>query len=112
VGELVLEESVSDWVRLTTGFGGGVGGSKQETCGALVGGVILLGALFGRENSDQDDEVVYTLSELYRQRFLRKLGHTQCQAIYENMHAPGAAGSCASVPQDAAEILLTLLAQL
>jgi len=112
VGELVLGDSVNDLVPLATGFGGGIGGSKKETCGALVGGVLVLGALFGRDSSDQDDEVVYTLSELYRQRLLKKFGHTQCQPIYDDQHAPGAAGTCASVPKDAAEILLTLLAQL
>jgi len=55
VGEYLLGY-VDDWVqRMTTGLAGGVGGSHQEMCGALSGGVLLIGAMHGRTRSDEDD---------------------------------------------------------
>ena len=48
VGEHWLGQ-VDDRVRrMVTGLGGGVGGTQQEMCGALSGGVLLIGALYGR----------------------------------------------------------------
>lgn len=37
-----------------SGFCGGIGGCGQDACGALTGGVVTLGFLFGRKNGDID----------------------------------------------------------
>ena len=43
-------------VRVTTGFAGGLGEIKQEMCGALSTGVMIIGALHGRNSLEEDDE--------------------------------------------------------
>jgi len=48
VGGHVLGNLDPRFVRMATGFAGGVGESKQEMCGALSAGVMLIGALYGR----------------------------------------------------------------
>ena len=40
VGGHVLGDLEPQCVRMATGFGGGVGGTHQEMCGALSGGVL------------------------------------------------------------------------
>jgi C_GCAxxG_C_C family probable redox protein len=50
--ELGLDERMIH--RIATGFGGGIG-SKQYTCGAVTGGVLVLSARFGSEVSDEVD---------------------------------------------------------
>ena len=40
---------------MTTGLAGGVGSTEQEICGAVSGGVLIIGAIHGRVRPDVDD---------------------------------------------------------
>jgi C_GCAxxG_C_C family probable redox protein len=48
--EMFSEEPQPAVIRSASGFGGGIGGSTEEICGAFTGGVVALGYLLGREN--------------------------------------------------------------
>ena len=109
VGGHVLGDLDPRTVRMTTGFAGGVGGSKQELCGALSAGVMVIGALHGRSSLEEDSGPARQLATHYRERFAAELGATHCGALYEQMHAPGGPGSCSSVVERAARILLELV---
>jgi C_GCAxxG_C_C family probable redox protein len=95
--------------RLATGLAGGVGDTQQEMCGALSGGVLVIGGLLGRESLDEDDRPALDLATRYRARFLEKLGATQCARLREMVHAPGGLGSCALLVERAATVLLDLI---
>ncbi|MBM4464139.1 MAG: C_GCAxxG_C_C family protein [Chloroflexi bacterium] len=111
VGGHVLDDLDPRFVRMTTGFAGGVGESKQEMCGAFSAGVMLIGALYGRNSLDDDDLPSQRLATRYRERFAAELGATRCGPLYERIHAPGGPGSCSVVVERAARILLGLLAE-
>ena len=111
VGGRVLGHLDPRIVRMTTGFAGGVGGSKQEMCGALSAGVMIIGALHGRSSPEEDSEPARQLATRYRERFAAELGTTRCGPLYEQVHAPGGSGSCSVVVERAARILLELLAE-
>ena len=96
--------------RMATAFAGGVGDTQQEMCGALSGGVLVIGGLLGRESLDESDRPALALATRYRERFLAELGATQCARLREMVFAPGGPGSCASLVEKAATILLQLLA--
>ena len=89
VGGHVLGELDPQWVRMSTGLGGGLGGSREEMCGALSGGVLVIGGALGRATLDEDDEPAYALSVRFRARFLSELGSTQCAPLREMVQAPG-----------------------
>ena len=111
VGEHVLGDLAPGCARMATGLAGGVGSSQQELCGALSGGVLVIGGALGRTSLHGDDEPALALAGRYRERFLAELGHTQCARLREMIHAPGGLGSCALLVQRAAMILLQLLDQ-
>ncbi len=111
VGGHVLGDLDPRMVRMTTGFAGGVGGSKQEMCGALSAGVMIIGALHGRNSLAEDDGPARQLATRYRERFAAELGTTHCGTLYDQVHAPGGPGSCSSVVEYAASMLLELLAE-
>jgi C_GCAxxG_C_C family probable redox protein len=111
VGGHVLGDLDPRTVRMTTGFAGGVGESKQEMCGALSAGVMIIGALYGRSSLEEDDLPAQQLATRYRERFAAELGTTRCGPLYEQVHAPGGPGSCSVVVERAARILLGLLAE-
>ena len=109
MGEHVLGDLGLPCARMATGFAGGVGDGRQEMCGALSGGLLVIGGLFGRTSLNEDDRPALALATRYRERFRLELGATQCARVWEISHAPGGVGSCALVVQRAAMILLELL---
>ena len=109
VGEHLLGELGPHSLRLATGLAGGVGCTYQETCGALTGGVLVIGGLLGRDALAESDQPALDLAARYRARFLSEFGDTQCARLRESVHAPGGLGSCAALVERASAILLELV---
>lgn len=65
---------------LLGGFGGGVGGSHEEVCGAVSGGVLILGLCF--PHAEGDDQAakreLYRIAKEFRRRFFDVFSHTRC----------------------------------
>lgn len=64
----------------TGGFGGGVGGSHAEVCGAVSGGVLVLSLLHPHtDGADRAGKAaVYALTKEFRRRFEEVFGLTRC----------------------------------
>jgi C_GCAxxG_C_C family probable redox protein len=109
VGEHKLGKLEPQSIRLATPFGGGVGGTRKELCGALAGGVMVIGALYGRTDSGQNDEQAYELAKRFREAFLAEFGHTQCAPIREAYARPDGSHGCDKVVAIAARALMGVL---
>jgi C_GCAxxG_C_C family probable redox protein len=109
VGEYLLGEVDDQVLRMTTAMGGGVGLTEQELCGALSGGVLLIGAIHGRSSLDQDDSKCARLAAEYRQRFLQTFGTTICREIRNTGYGSGGKWHCSELVERAASILLEVL---
>jgi C_GCAxxG_C_C family probable redox protein len=97
---------------MATGFSGGLGNTRQELCGALSGGVLVIGARFGRVDGGEDDQMAIELAARYWDRFLEEFGYTQCAQLRERVvDPPGGLGSCGTLVERAADILLRLLVE-
>lgn len=112
VGGQVLDQVGAQTLRMATGFSGGLGDTREEMCGALSGGVMVIGALVGRANLEEDDQPAVQLGRRYRARFLEAFGDTQCARLRERVvGAPGGPASCGGLVERAARVLLGLLAE-
>ena len=80
-------------------------------CGAFSAGVMIIGTLHGRSSLEEDDLPAQRLVTHYRERFAAELGTTHCGTLYVQVHAPGGPGSCSSVVERAARVLMGLLAE-
>jgi C_GCAxxG_C_C family probable redox protein len=109
VGEHVVDDLADVTKRAGTGFSGGLGGTHQELCGALSGGVLVIGALLERTDLAEDDRPALNAATLYRARFLAEFGATQCAALRDRVTAPGGLGSCALLVEQSTLLLLELL---
>jgi C_GCAxxG_C_C family probable redox protein len=109
VGEHKLGKLEPQSIRLATPFGGGVGGTREELCGALAGGVMAIGALYGRTDSSQNDEQAYALAKGYREAFVAAFGTTQCAPIREAYAQPDGSHGCDKVVAIAARALMEVL---
>lgn len=98
-----------DIPRIATGFGGGFGGTRDEACGALSGGIIALGHLFGRTTPSEDYLSVFKLVAEYRRRFTERFGSSRCGALLDGFGEQDDWAKCKRMSAEAAGILWEIL---
>ncbi len=96
-------------VRMATGLGGGVGRTRQELCGALSGGVLLIGALHGRSQPRENVDRCMQIVARCREAFAEAFGATRCQDL-RDLGFGSEAKPCALLVERAAQLLLGILA--
>ena len=109
VGETYLDEINPGVLRSSTAFAGGVGGTNEELCGALAGGLILISALYGRTDPQTSDDRCMDLAAAYRARFLEHFGHIRCADLKEHWIGKKGQETCAELVADAAGVLVAVL---
>lgn len=78
-----LKEDPAQAAAHATAFGGGFGRSFEEACGALSGGLIAIGHLYGRCAPEGEWDVPARLGEELRHRFVEDFGTTHCATLRE-----------------------------
>ena len=75
--------SLEQTLAVAGGFGGGVGGSHQELCGAISGGVMVLSQLFPhlKEGDREGKYALYDLVADFRKRFLEIFQLSRCEDL-------------------------------
>lgn len=65
---------------LLGGFGGGMGGSHEEVCGAVSGGALILSLRFpfDKQGDQEAKRNVYRIVKEFRLRFSEVFGNTRC----------------------------------
>jgi len=107
--EMVAPEISRDMVRLATPFGGGLGRSGC-ICGALSGGVMILGAAKGRVSPDVPRKEPYELSNEFHNRFRSKFGATCCRVLVKAEFGSKEQGErCFNIITESAELLMRFL---
>ncbi len=81
VGEHLVGQVDPAWLRMSTGFAGGLGGTEAELCGALSAGVMVIGLLHGRTEPTADRDHCKALIKTYRDAFLAEFGTTCCGVL-------------------------------
>lgn len=111
VGSYLFGE-VSDQIRrMVTGFAGGVGGSHEEMCGALVGGILLIGGIYGRARPTEDDQPAYQLSVHYREQFIEKLGGAKCHEFRNSGYGSDGHTTCGQLVARAVKVWFAAMAE-
>lgn len=79
---LNIEEDLA--LKLATGFGAGMGG-KQEVCGAISGGVLVIGAKYGRGEKDnrRATGISYQKTMDLMNKFEEKHGTGSCRQLLD-----------------------------
>ena len=97
--------------KAATAFGGGVGRSKQEICGALSGGIIALGHLFGRCAPDADWTDASRLAAELKHRFVQEYGTTNCGALLATFGPQENMLRCKQLSGEVADMLADIIAE-
>jgi hypothetical protein len=97
------------FLRSATAFCGGIGGTREELCGAFSAGVMLVSARYGRLTPHEDELPAYARARAFRLRFLLRWKTLRCAPLREQIYSPGGPGSCVAVGEETVRILLNLL---
>jgi C_GCAxxG_C_C family probable redox protein len=69
--------------RIATCFGGGVGRSFTDICGALSGAVMAVSLAYGRDEPGLPTDRAQTLAAELRRRFIKAHGASSCAQLLE-----------------------------
>lgn len=112
VGEHLLGGVNEQLQKAATAFSGGIGRANRDICGALSGGIMILGALYGRTTPDVDEMFCCNLAVKYREAFAEKFSSINCIDLHgEGDQYYGSRGGepCSVLVERAALIFLSLL---
>jgi len=109
VGEHLWGNVDVEAVKMASLFAGGLAGTREEMCGALSGGLMILGALYGRSRVGEDEQKARDLAKRLRERFVAEWGTTQCRPIRVQVAGRDDSGPCAPTAERGAALLLELL---
>jgi len=99
-GRYYLPEINICYSKLVTGFGGGVGRSRKEACGALTGCITALSILIGRESADVSVDPIHERMSEIRDKFIEKFGTTTCELLREGYEGEEAVKMCHNMTAD------------
>jgi len=91
-------------LKMSAGFGGGIG--MESVCGALTGGVMILGTLFIVNRAHESDKIKLLTREFF-ESYEKEMGSTVCKPLKE-MHRTEDL-KCSNVIVKAAEILEAII---
>ena len=111
VGEHLWGQVDGQIRRMTSGLAGGVGCGMQEMCGALSGGTLIIGSLYGRTSVEEDDSECNERVCAYREQFLQHFGNTRCQDIRDSGYGSDGQWPCSTLVEQAALILWQVLGE-
>jgi C_GCAxxG_C_C family probable redox protein len=95
--------------RAASVFGGGIGGSTEELCGAFTGGVIALGYLLGRETPGDDMRDAGALVQDFKNRFQTQFGTLKCRDLLFSFDEKEGPLGCVKLTAETSIMLANLL---
>lgn len=98
-------------VKIASGFCGGIGRTHEDVCGALAGGVIAAGYLFGRTEQNKDLSEACRVISKFREMFLNEFGSTNCKVILEQLGEQENLMKCKQLTARATGMLVDILQQ-
>ena len=102
------DASHENLIRLASAFGGGIGGSMEDHCGAFTGGVLSTGFFLGRENPGEELSKSKMMISEFKEKFIDTFGHLNCAALRKSFGDEGQMG-CVRVTMEATKMMATLL---
>jgi C_GCAxxG_C_C family probable redox protein len=109
VTELFAVRPDTTTVRCAAGFGGGIVGTTEETCGALTGGIVSLGALLGRYNTSDSLQNLGQIGKRFKESFAGKFGSTHCATLRKGFEEKNKPLGCVQLSAEAAVMLADLI---
>ncbi|MDO9547762.1 MAG: C-GCAxxG-C-C family protein [Candidatus Marinimicrobia bacterium] len=99
-----------DFLKVASLFGGGIGSSHEERCGAFTGGIIAISYLLGRTAPEANIDLAKEIAIEYRNDFIQQFGTLHCQTLLDKFGPQENSEKCQDLTGKATELLVDLLA--
>lgn len=99
-----------DFLKVASLFGGGIGSSHSENCGAFSGGVIAISYLLGRTDPETNIDLAKEIVVEFRKDFLQHFGTLHCQSLLDKFGPQENSEKCRELTGKVAGLLVDLLA--
>lgn len=109
VGGHVLGDLTDREKRMASGFAGGMGSSHEGLCGAFTAGVMVIGAVHGRVDPEEDDTRCQELVLKFRDSFRGRFSTLNCGELRQEDYGSGGREPCSVLVERAAQLLLDIL---
>lgn len=109
MSDLYAQKLGTETIRAASSFCGGIGGTHEDICGALAGGIIAIGCLFGRLKPGENIHEVQELAVEFRKNFIDKFGSGNCGEILKRLGKQENSIKCQELTGMAAGLLSELL---
>lgn len=107
--ETVDEAGAREMTKIASAYAGGVGGTRDELCGALAGGIMAVGYLMGRTEPGADIQRGKDIAAALRRCFLDKYGTTRCGEVLDSLGPQENSLKCKDLSGDIAGELYRIL---
>jgi C_GCAxxG_C_C family probable redox protein len=97
--------------RIGTGFCKGIGMTGEDICGIVVGGIIAIGYLCGRDTENEDKSKATQYAAKFRERFIAENKTTNCMKLLEKFGKQTAGQRCRQMTAQAAGMLADILSK-
>ncbi len=104
-----LDKDPTQVIAQATAFGGGIGKTFDEVCGALSGSLIVIGHLHGRNKPGENWDLPAQLAEDLREKFVAKFKSTHCATLRHRFGEECQSQECCKLVQHVSKDLVTLL---
>lgn len=108
-GHFLGREKTIQALPFASPFAGGVGGTRAELCGALTGGLLVVGGLLGREDGPTPDQECQDLAAKYYSDFLQEFGWLKCGELREHWIGNAGQETCKELIEHAADLLTRII---
>lgn len=96
-------------LRVATCFGGGLGRSKAELCGALSGSIMAISLAYGRDTPASNAREGTDLAAAFRDRFRERFGTSNCGELLAGFGPQENWSACKRLVAETAGLLYDLL---
>jgi len=80
IKEAKIMEISEEIIKIASPFKTGIG-KKKDFCGALLGGIILIGLKYGRSKKEESPEKAIKLAAKLYEEFKKEFGSVRCQEL-------------------------------
>jgi len=108
-GEHYFPDKLPELLKVAAPFSGGIGGTNEGMCGALSGGLIVIGAYHGRTDVGVNDDYCVELGAIFREKFLQHFANIRCADLRENWIGKPGQVDCAELTAQAVGLLVGIL---
>ena len=107
------QELTTNIIKISMPFRGGMASTMSSHCGGLTIGIMMIGAVYGREDIESGDaRLAPAIARRYWQIFLDDFGTTNCTLLRSGKPGPEASTRCGCIMIRSVQLLLRLFNQL